>query len=161
MGFPLVGDLLGKPLSFSLFTDSSFLISVGILYVFGSFISGIYPAFVLSTFKPIDVFKSGAHSIAKGKSILRQSLVVFQFIVSIGLIMGTIIIYNQLNFVKSMELGFNHKQTLVLNSPRTIISEIELLAYKNITQKEQQKIEQFIAELVVINITQEIKNKTR
>ena len=133
---PLVGDLLGKPLSFSLFTDSSFLISVGILYVFGSFISGIYPAFVLSTFKPIDVFKSGAHSIAKGKSILRQSLVVFQFIVSIGLIMGTIIIYNQLNFVKSMELGFNHKQTLVLNSPRTIISEIEFLnTYRQFKQE--------------------------
>ena len=42
----------------------------------------------------------------------------------------------------------------------SIISEIELLAYKNITQKEQQKIEYFIAELGVINITQEIKNKT-
>jgi putative ABC transport system permease protein len=124
---PLVGSLLGKPLVFSLFTDSSFLFSVGVLYVFGSFISGIYPAFVLSTFKPIDVFKSGTHSIARGKSILRQSLVVFQFIVSIGLIMGTIIIYNQLNFLKSRELGFNHDQTLVVNSPRIINSEIEFL----------------------------------
>lgn len=124
---PLVGSLLGKPLAFSLFTDSSFLVSVGILYVFGSLISGIYPAFVLSTFKPIDVFKSGAHSIARGKSMLRQSLVVFQFIVSIGLITGTIIIYNQLNFVKSKELGFSHEQTLVINSPRTINSEMEFL----------------------------------
>ncbi len=122
---PLVGSLLGKPLVFSLFTDSSFLFSVGVLYVFGSFISGIYPAFILSTFKPIDVFKSGTHSIAKGKSILRHSLVVFQFIVSIGLIMGTIIIYNQLSFLKSRELGFNHDQTLVVNSPRIINSEIE------------------------------------
>lgn len=124
---PLVGSLLGKPLVFSLFTDSSFLLSVGTLYVFGSFISGIYPAFILSTFKPIDVFKSAAHNIAKGKSILRQSLVVFQFIVSIGLIMGTVIIYNQLNFVKSRELGFNHDQTLVVNSPRIIENEIEFL----------------------------------
>jgi len=133
---PMVGRLLGKPLSFSLFTDSSFLISVGILYAFGSFISGIYPAFVLSTFKPIDIFKSGTHSIAKGKSILRQSLVVFQFIVSIGLITGTIIIYNQLNFVKSKELGFSHEQTLVLNSPRTINSEVEFLnTYRQFKQE--------------------------
>ncbi len=124
---PLVGSILGKPLVFSLFTDSSFLLSVGVLYVFGSFVSGVYPAFVLSTFKPIDVFKSGTHSIAKGKSILRQSLVVFQFIVSIGLIMGTIIIFNQLSFLKSKELGFHHDQTLVVNSPRVINSEIEFL----------------------------------
>jgi len=124
---PLIGVLLGKPLLFSLFTDPSFLISVGMLYVLGSFISGIYPAFILSTFKPIDIFKSGSHSIARGKSLLRQSLVVFQFIVSIGLIMGTIIIYNQLIFVKSKELGFAHKQTLIVNSPRTIASEIEFL----------------------------------
>jgi putative ABC transport system permease protein len=109
---------------------------VGILYAFGSFISGIYPAFVLSTFKPIDIFKSGTHSIAKGKSILRQSLVVFQFIVSIGLITGTIIIYNQLNFVKSKELGFSHEQTLVLNSPRTINSEVEFLnTYRQFKQE--------------------------
>jgi putative ABC transport system permease protein len=124
---PLVGSLLGKPLVFSLFTDSSSLFSLAVLYVFGSLISGIYPAFILSTFKPIDVFKSGAHSIAKGKSVIRQSLVVFQFIVSIGLIMGTVIIYNQLNFLKSRELGFNHDQTLVVNSPLIIDSEIEFL----------------------------------
>jgi putative ABC transport system permease protein len=132
----LVGNLLGKPLVFSLFTDSSFLISVGILYVFGSFISGFYPAFVLSTFKPIDVFKSGSHNLAQGKSILRQSLVVFQFIASIGLIMGTIIINNQLNFVKSRELGFRHDQTLIINSPRTISSEIEFLnVYRQFKQQ--------------------------
>jgi putative ABC transport system permease protein len=124
---PLVAILLGKPLVFSLFTDSSFVFSVVGLYVFGSLISGIYPAFVLSTFKPIDIFKSGKNTVAKGKSILRQSLVVFQFIVSIGLIMGTIIIYNQLNYLKSKELGFDHDQTLVLNSPRVGSSEIEFL----------------------------------
>lgn len=124
---PLVGTLLGKPLVFSLFTDSSFIFSVVGLYILGSLISGIYPAFVLSTFKPIDIFKSGASTVAKGKSILRQSLVVFQFIVSIGLIMGTIIIYNQLSYLKSMELGFDHDQTLVLNSPRIASSEIEFL----------------------------------
>ena len=133
---PWVGHLLGKPLQFSLFNNSSFLISIAVLFVSGSFISGIYPAFILSTFKPIDIFKSGSHSIARGKSILRQSLVVFQFVVSIGLIMGTIIIYNQLNFVKSRELGFSHEQTLVLNSPRTIKSEIEFLnRYRHFKQE--------------------------
>ncbi len=124
---PFIGVLLGKPMTFSLFSDSSFIKALVLLYTLGSFISGIYPAFVLSNFNPVDVFKSGAHNIARGKSFLRQSLVVFQFVISIGLIAGTIIISNQLDFIKSQDLGFEHEKTLVINSPRTLESEIEFL----------------------------------
>ncbi len=133
---PLVGVLLGKPLTLSLMADLSFLKQLILLYIVGSIISGIYPAFVLSTFKPVDIFKSGSHNVAKGKSLLRQSLVVFQFVVSIGLISGTIIINNQLHFVKTQNLGYKHEKTLLINSPRTVESEIGFLnAYRGFKQE--------------------------
>jgi putative ABC transport system permease protein len=74
-------------------------------------ISGIYPAFYLSTFKPITTLR-GETVKGTGAAIFRKALIVFQFTVSVALIAGTIIVFHQLNFMRSKDPGFN-KENIV------------------------------------------------
>jgi putative ABC transport system permease protein len=113
---PLFGTLTGKQISFSLLIDSKFWISLSGLFLIGTFLSGLYPAFVLSSFKPIVVLK-GKLVKTKHGALLRQSLVVLQFAASVALIVGTFSVYRQLRFMQEQELGVQIDQTLVLRGP--------------------------------------------
>ena len=79
-------------------------------------LAGSYPAFYLSAFQPISVLKGKLNAGSK-KNGLRNFLVVFQFATSIILIIGTIIVYQQLKFIQNTNLGFNKDQVLVVNNP--------------------------------------------
>lgn len=116
---PLVSDLLGKPLTFSLFSDYFFLLSAVAIYVVGSLVSGIYPAIVLSSFRPARIFKPSSAFAGGGNSGLRQALVVFQFMISVGLITGTMIIGNQMEFIQNKNLGYSSDNTIVLSASST------------------------------------------
>jgi putative ABC transport system permease protein len=120
---PLIGAMLEKDLQFTLVGDQGFLRSLLLLYVIGSVGAGIYPAFALSSFQPLRVLKASAASVTRGKSWLRQALVVFQFVMSAGLITGTIIVINQLQFMRTADLGFSFSNTLIINSPSTIAND--------------------------------------
>lgn len=76
-------------------------------------LAGIYLAMVLSSYKPVKVLKGNFSTGAKGV-LLRKTLVVFQFGISIALIIGTMVIYHQMHFMKNMDLGFKKDQILVL-----------------------------------------------
>jgi putative ABC transport system permease protein len=84
------------------------------LFITGTFLSGIYPAFVLSRYNPVSVLK-GLFKNSSGGQFLRKGLIVGQFAASILLIAGTIIVYNQVHYMRSQTLGANIDQTLVVN----------------------------------------------
>lgn len=93
-----------------------FLILTSVLWVIGSCLSGFYPAFVLSSFKPAVVLKGKLQRTTHGAA-LRKSLVVFQFTASVALIAATFIVYNQLQYMMSGELGVSIDQVMVLTRP--------------------------------------------
>jgi putative ABC transport system permease protein len=112
---PLFNQLAGKQMSvWTLFSTWLLPVLVALIIVVGC-IAGSYPAFYLSSFQPVQVLKG---SIAKGfkSSWLRSGLVVFQFFISISLIIGTIVIYNQLTYIRSREIGYNRDQVFVINN---------------------------------------------
>jgi putative ABC transport system permease protein len=110
-GFNLITD---KSLSLELLSDPKLIGGMVGLVLLMALVSGSYPAFFLSAFKPAEAIKGKMKVGKEGKSF-RNGLVVFQFSVSIILIICTAIVFQQLNFVSERDLGFNKENLLVLN----------------------------------------------
>jgi putative ABC transport system permease protein len=115
IALPLFNQLAGKEISNSIFSNPFHVISLFLLSFFIGLMAGFYPSLVLSSFKPVSVLK-GRFSTGTRGLILRKSLVVFQFTISIILIAGTIIVYRQLNYMRSQSLGFSKEHTVVINT---------------------------------------------
>jgi putative ABC transport system permease protein len=113
MLLPFFNQLSGKNIQTSFLFQPLMLISFLVLVITVGILAGSYPAFYLSAFQPIKVLKGKLSEGFKG-SVLRNSLVVFQFSISVILIVGTIVIYNQLNYIRNKDIGFNRNQVLVL-----------------------------------------------
>jgi putative ABC transport system permease protein len=109
---PLYNDLLGYTLTVSWQTWPIYLFLAGVIIIVG-FLAGSYPAFFLSAFSPIEALK-GKLRLGKGGSIFRQTLVIVQFSISVFLIIGTIMIMKQMNYVKTKSLGYNQEQAVVI-----------------------------------------------
>jgi len=93
-----------------------FWMTAGYLWIISSLLSGFYPALILSGYNPITVLKGKIRSNKKG-ALLRKGLVVFQFICSISLIVGTMIIYSQISYMRNQKLGMKIDDKLVLKGP--------------------------------------------
>lgn len=112
---PLFNQLAAKDMSVgTLFSTWLFPLMIGLILLVGC-IAGSYPAFYLSSFQPIEVLKGKVATGFKSRW-LRSGLVVFQFSVSIILIIGTIVIYNQLHYIQNRKLGYNREQVLILHN---------------------------------------------
>jgi len=96
------------------FDEPSFYITLIAASVVVGFISGLYPSFFLSSFKPVNVLK-GKLALGSKNSFVRSTLVVFQFVISIVLIIGTIAIQKQLDYVMSKKIGFQKDQVIVVH----------------------------------------------
>ncbi len=118
---PLFNFITGKDLHFSLLKDPIFWLLMACLFVTGTFLSGLYPAFVLSSFRPITILKGKLSRTGHG-AFLRQSLVIIQFIASLILMVGTFAVYRQLHFMQHQDLGVHIDQTLVLKGPGVLDS---------------------------------------
>jgi putative ABC transport system permease protein len=102
------------PLSY-IYQREFWMIVVG-LFAMGTVLSGFYPAIVLSSFRPAVVLK-GKLMKSSGGNVLRKALVVFQFGASVFLIVGSMVVYNQLRYMKNQDLGVSLDQTMVFKGP--------------------------------------------
>ena len=138
IAIPGFNQLSGQHLSLSLFGQLQFWLGLIGLFVIGVFFSGLYPAFVLSGFKPIDVLK-GKLGTTKQGALLRKSLVVFQFTASLFLLIGTLTVYRQIQFMRKQSLGINIDQTLVIPPPIVGIDSTFLQKMTALKQQLQQQ----------------------
>jgi len=113
---PAFNLLSGQELSYTLFTKSTFWMGLTGLFVIGIFLSGAYPAFVLSSFRPVEVLKGKMVNTQQG-ALLRKSLVIFQFAASLFLLIGTLTVYQQIQFMRKQSLGLDIDKTLVVVPP--------------------------------------------
>jgi len=116
LAWPAFASLSGRDIPISYLMQSDFWLMLLALFAIGALLSGFYPAIVLSSFKPVAVLKGKVMRTSHG-NILRQSLVVFQFGSSVCLIVGSLVVYQQLSFMRNQDLGVDIVKTLVIKSP--------------------------------------------
>ncbi len=125
---PIFNDVANKSMYLGSLFSSRILPLLIILPVVVGLLAGSYPAFFLSSFRPIEVLK-GKLKLGSNSTSLRSVLVVFQFATSIILIVGTLVIYKQLNYIQSKDLGYNKDQVLTIEN--TYILGNQAKAFKN------------------------------
>ncbi|MCO6491507.1 MAG: ABC transporter permease [Phaeodactylibacter sp.] len=134
---PLFSRLLGQKLSFSLAGNAQFWLIAMAVFLAGTLLAGLYPAFVLSGFRPLTVLR-GQLKNAAGGMVLRKGLIVFQFAASIALIVGTVVVFQQVQYMRGQNIGVDIKQTLVLEGPNTVLDSL----YEGLFQPFKNDIEQ-------------------
>ena len=123
---PFYRNLTGKTLALSYF-ENPFVIPglLGLTFVVG-ILAGLYPAFFLSSFKLTHVLKgSPLASRGRGALFLRNGLVVFQFAMSVLLIIGALVIFQQLKFIKNQRLGFDKENVVVIHNADTLGGQLD------------------------------------
>jgi len=114
---PNLNDLLKLRMSFHPFGDLSGFLFLLLLVVAVSLLAGLYPAFVLSQFMPALALKSKVRASAGGGLSLRRGLVIFQFVISQLLIIGTIIVTRQMDYFRNKEMGFDQNAVVTVPLP--------------------------------------------
>ncbi len=109
---PVFNTLANRQLAVDYFQDYFLVIGLLGMTLLVGVMSGIYPAFVLSSFKPVNVLKGKLPSSSRAR--LRQGLVVLQFAISAFLMIATGVVYNQLAFIQNKKLGFNEEQLVII-----------------------------------------------
>jgi putative ABC transport system permease protein len=132
---PAFNQFTGKEIAFG-YADPRYYLGVLGIIIFVGLAAGSYPAFILSSFKPIAVLKGKMNS-GNGRSTFRRVLVIFQFCISIIIILGTLIVNRQLHYLSGKDLGFSGDQVLVIERAYGIVPnhetfKQELLKYESI-----------------------------
>lgn len=124
---PYLNKLLGKEIPFNIINDSflMYIISGGIVV---SLLAGFYPSLVLSRFKPVETLKGDFAKTGGSGVSVRKSLVIFQFAISIALILGTIIVRSQLDFMQSTKLGLDKDHVLIIHGNAELNKRLDAFA---------------------------------
>ena len=113
---PYFNSLVGLSLNQSILLESGFWKIIAAVLVTGTLLSGTYAGTVLTSFQPHQVLK-GSRQLSAGNKWFRQGLIVFQFAISIALIVAAVVLNRQLDFMKNQDLGMNIEQLLILRGP--------------------------------------------
>lgn len=100
----------------SIFSNTKFLLVSFVLFLIGIFLSGIYPAFILTAEKPIKILKGKLVTSKRGQTV-RKSLVIAQFTASVVLIISTFLVFKQIDFMREQSLGINIAEILIIQAP--------------------------------------------
>jgi len=120
---PLFRDLSGKDLLIPFGSGFFWMIVILSILIVG-ILAGAYPSFFLSAFRPVNVLK-GNVSLGMKSGLIRSSLVIFQFSISILLIIGTIAINKQLGFIQNTKIGFNKDQVIIIRDTYALENQVE------------------------------------
>lgn len=123
---PIFNNLAHKQLTIDFLTDP---LLFGVLLFVGLIVgtmAGVYPALYLSSFEAISVMK-GQLKLGGRSGLLRKALVTFQFAISLALIIGTMIIYRQLNYLRTFDLGFTKEQVVIVPAKPTMVARFDAL----------------------------------
>ncbi|MGY3055110.1 putative ABC transport system permease protein [Pedobacter sp. UYEF25] len=112
----LFADFLPIGLTFSLLSNPTIILYVILLVIIVSILSGLYPSFVLTQFRPISVLKGHTKS-GSGKSTVRQSLTVFQFVIAQVFIMATLLVGKQIHYLLNKDMGFKTAAVAYVRTP--------------------------------------------
>jgi len=122
---PFYNNLIGKNLELAYTGNFLTIPALVIFTLVVGVLAGSYPAFYLASFQPVQVLKGKIKRMTKGRLITRSGLVIFQFAVSIALIAGTFIVFNQLSYLQDKKLGFNKDQILIIEKTDDIGQQID------------------------------------
>ena len=117
IALPLFNQLASKTVALDIWDYPGFVPTVLVFFLLGSFLTGFYPALVLSGFEPVTVLKGKFRNSKKG-TLLRKGLVVAQFAVSLTLISGTFIVIRQVDYMRYKDKGFEIDRVIAFNNPR-------------------------------------------
>ena len=121
LSLPIFNTLANKALSMKYLFDFQLIASYFLLFLFTGFLAGIYPSLVLSSFSPVDTLY-GRFKFSKG-SFLQKSLVVFQFSLAAFMMMATLVLYTQFDFMVKQDLGYDDKNMVDVSTGRMTLSE--------------------------------------
>ncbi|MEP2237247.1 MAG: ABC transporter permease [Maribacter sp.] len=133
---PVFNTISGQNLNITLLLSFEFFISISVIWLLVTLISGSYPALYLSRFKPVMVLKSSVVQ-SKGNVFVRKGLVVFQFATSVVLIVCVLMISEQMDFIRNQKLGFNAENVVAISingirgtdKKDALVSEFKSLSY--------------------------------
>ena len=123
---PAFNQLARKSFSSQLFLRPDIILGLLAILLFTGFIAGIYPAFILSGFQTVSVLKGTSRTVG-GRSFFRKALVVFQFCVAVILMVGSLVIYSQIHFMRNKELGYDKENLVTLALNTTVQQNYEAL----------------------------------
>lgn len=123
---PAFNQLTEKQLSIQAIFSAQFIGGLILVTILVSFLAGIYPALILSNFQPVKVLKGSFKNTVSGQWV-RKSLIVFQFSISVLLIVSTFIIQKQLNYIRNKNLGYNRDRVLVLPMSKKMLDNIAVI----------------------------------
>jgi ABC-type antimicrobial peptide transport system permease subunit len=116
---PWLNSFLEKSMELALFTSPQIMVFLVVLILVTTFLSGFYPALILSGFNPNEVLKNKISGTRSSGAFLRKGLVVFQFFIAQALIIGTIVVSQQMDYFKSKPLGFDKDFIIDVQMPDT------------------------------------------
>ncbi|MGK9127278.1 ABC transporter permease [Olivibacter sp. SA151] len=129
IGIPLFNALSGKTLIYNTLSHPVFWIGLPLLWLTLTLVSGLYPALLLSSYTPLEAFQRGK-AVKIGSAFFRQALVVLQFTASIVLIVGVVIMHQQMDFMSHRKLGYNPENVIAIGIS-SLKDEQELDALRN------------------------------